>query len=46
MAFCQIVLKQSIIDSIKKHDRARMYVDDHPTDPIPIPMDDPPPQVI
>ena len=39
-AFCQIVLKQSLIDSIpRKHNP-------NPLDPIPIPLDDPPPQVM
>lgn len=39
-AFCQIVLKQSLIDSIpRKHNP-------NPIDPIPIPEDDPPPQVM
>lgn len=49
MAFCQIVLKQEIIDEIRNNplwkDAIYTYTDDNPYDPIPIPMDDPTPQV-
>ena len=50
MAFCQIVLLQSIVDQIPKDDRWKAviekYQQKHPQDPIPIPMKDPTPQVI
>ena len=42
LAFCQIVLLQSLIDSIKDHPKFRLK---HPHDPIPIPYSDPQPQV-
>ena len=49
MTFCQIVLLQSIVDSIPKDprwkDKVKRYQEAHPEDPIPIPMKDPPPQV-
>ena len=49
MAFCQIVLKQEIVDSIKSHPEWKEKVDQHkaknPEDPIPIPLEDPTPQV-
>ena len=49
MAFCQIVLKQEIVDQIEKDPRWKKQVEEHkrknPNDPIPIPMDDPTPQV-
>lgn len=50
MAFCQIVFKQEIIDGIRRNpkwkDAVQTYVDANPLDPIPIPMDDPTPQVL
>ena len=50
LAFCQIVLKQEIVDKIEKDPRWTEQVEEHkrlhPTDPIPIPMDDPTPQVL
>ena len=49
MAFCQIVLKQEIVDSIKTSEKWKEEVAQHrvknPEDPIPIPLDDPTPQV-
>ena len=49
MAFCQIVLSQSIIDSLPSDPRfaetIRRYRKQHPNDPIPIPMNDPDPQL-
>ena len=45
MAFCQIVLLQSIIDKISHDPKCMLYVEDVPIDPIPIPLDDPTPQV-
>ena len=49
MAFCQIVLKQEIVDSIPTDPRwkaeVEKYQKEHPNDPIPIPMSDPTPQV-
>ena len=49
MAFCQIVLKQTIVDAIEKDPRWKQRVEEHkrkfPIDPIPIPIDDPTPQV-
>ena len=49
MAFCQIVLLQSIVDSIPTDKRFKDKIEDykreHPEDPIPIPMKDPTPQV-
>jgi pyranose oxidase len=49
MAFCQIVLKQSIIDALLQDERFRdriaQYRKTAPKDPIPIPMNDPEPQI-
>ena len=49
MAFCQIALKQKIIDDICKkkvwETKIQTYANENPADPIPIPMDDPTPQV-
>jgi pyranose oxidase len=49
MAFCQIVLSQSIIDNLPRDRRfaetIRRYREAHPNDPIPIPMNDPDPQL-
>ncbi|MDI4232498.1 pyranose oxidase [Bradyrhizobium sp. Arg237L] len=49
MAFCQIVLSQSIIDGLPDDprfaDKIRIYRKEHPNDPIPIPMNDPDPQL-
>ena len=49
MAFCQIVLKQEIVDRIPNDPRwakeVAEYQKTHPHDPIPIPMSDPTPQV-
>jgi len=48
MAFCQIVLKQELVDSIKPRpewkEKVDEYRDKNPEDPIPIPLDDPTPQ--
>ena len=49
MAFCQIVLKQELVDRIPQHEewkeQIQLYKDNNPEDPIPIPLDDPEPQV-
>lgn len=47
MTFCQIVLKQEIVDNIPHRWRKEVqkYQEEHPNDPIPIPMSDPTPQV-
>jgi pyranose oxidase len=52
MTFCQIVLKKSLIDSIKEDpwklgwaEKSRSYQRKYPFDPIPIPVNDPDPQV-
>lgn len=48
MAFCQVVLRQDIVDSIDKDprfaDRVKAHRQRNPRDPIPIPMNDPEPQ--
>ena len=45
MAFCQIVLLQSIIDEIAHNTKCKEFMKAEPIDPIPIPLDDPTPQV-
>lgn len=49
MSFCQIVLKQSCIDSItddpRFQEKIRQHRQDSPNDPVPIPEDEPEPQV-
>jgi pyranose oxidase len=44
VAFCQIVLLQSLVDSIPRDDRfaeaVRIHREQHPRDPVPIPSDD------
>lgn len=49
MSFCQIVLKQDIVDAISADprfaDKARAHREKDPNDPVPIPTDDPEPQV-
>ena len=49
MAFCQIVLNQKLVDSIKDRPEWEEKVTEHKKknlqDPIPIPFDDPTPQV-
>lgn len=49
MAFCQIVLKQEHLDKIRDLPEWKERVDQHkkknPRDPIPIPLNDPTPQV-
>lgn len=48
MAFCQVVLLQSLVDSIEENPKWKKIVDDYhesrPNDPIPIPHSDPQPQ--
>ncbi|KAL0953020.1 hypothetical protein HGRIS_007223 [Hohenbuehelia grisea] len=50
LAFCQIVLKREYIESIAKNPNfaaaVKKHLDRHPKDPLPIPFDDPEPQVI
>ncbi|KAG7098215.1 hypothetical protein E1B28_000183 [Marasmius oreades] len=50
IAFCQIVMKNEIIDYIKKNPdwqaRIKAHHDKHPKDPLPIPFADPEPQVM
>ena len=50
IAFCQIVLKQEIVDSIERRPEWKRKVDQHkaknPEDPIPIPHEDLTPQVL
>ena len=49
MAFCQVVLKQDVVDAIADDPRFKDKVDAHrqemPNDPVPIPQDEPEPQV-
>jgi pyranose oxidase len=49
MAFCQIVLRQDIVDGVAEDprfaDRVKAHREQDPRDPIPIPMGDPEPQV-
>src|SRR6266542_4520140 len=49
MAFCQIILGQDLVDGISEDprftDRVAAHRQQHPGDPIPIPMFDPEPQV-
>jgi pyranose oxidase len=49
MAFCQIVLKQHLVEAIIEDDRfkdlVRAHRDANPHDPLPFPHDDPEPQV-
>jgi len=50
IAFCQIVLKREIIDSIRTNpawkERVEEHIKKHPSDPLPIPFNDPEPQVM
>ena len=50
IAFCQIVLKQEIVDSIERRSEWKRKVDQHkaknPEDPIPISLEDLTPQVL
>ena len=49
LAFCQIVLKQSIVDKIptdpRFEERVRKHREKNPKDPVPFPIHDPEPQV-
>jgi pyranose oxidase len=49
VAFCQIVLHQDLVDAIEADerfaDRVRQHAKSRPHDPVPIPSDDPEPQV-
>ena len=47
MAFCQIVLSDKIIHDIRKSESesVKQHNAENPIDPVPIPMDDPTPQV-
>ncbi|XP_068712207.1 uncharacterized protein [Montipora foliosa] len=48
MAYCQVILLQSVVDSIMEHPKWRKMVEEyretHPDDPVPIPPTDPLPQ--
>lgn len=48
MAFCQIVLRQDIVDRILENpqfaERVKAYQEQNPLDPVPIPEDEPEPQ--
>lgn len=47
MAFCQVVMNQSLIDSVDRADpRVVKHKEKHPTDPLPIPFNDPEPQLM
>jgi len=50
LAFCQIVLLKTLIDTIPKtpefHDAVAEHAAKHPNDPLPIPFKDPEPQVL
>jgi len=50
MAFCQVVLSKSIVDDIATNPEYKEAVEKHkakhPTDPLPIPFDDPEPQLM
>src|SRR5690606_34588162 len=49
MAFCQIVLKQNLVDAViddpRFADRIALHRELNPHDPVPIPVEDPEPQV-
>ncbi|HWG97811.1 MAG TPA: pyranose oxidase [Pilimelia sp.] len=49
IAFCQIVLRQDVVDALADDprfaDRVRVHRERHPHDPVPIPPDDPEPNV-
>ena len=48
MGFCQVSLSTSIIDFIKSSNSPEVnkHIEENPEDPLPIPRDDPTPQVI
>ena len=48
MTFCQIVYSTAIINWIRSstYHEVKQYIEENPNDPVPIPMDDPLPQVI
>ena len=52
MAFCQVLLKRSIVDSVVKDPYhlgwtalVKKHQQDHPNDPLPFPFNDPDPQI-
>ena len=52
MAFCQVLLKRSIVDSVFKDPYhlgwtalVKKHQQDHPNDPLPFPFNDPDPQI-
>jgi pyranose oxidase len=49
VAFCQIVLRQDLVNGIRSDprftDRVRAYEEQHPEDPVPIPEEEPEPNV-
>ncbi|KAJ4252325.1 hypothetical protein NW762_010923 [Fusarium torreyae] len=45
MAFCQVVLDRSLVNSVKDEPAVRAHRRDHENDPLPFPFNDPDPQV-
>lgn len=49
MTFCQIILKQSLVDEVWNHagwkKKCKAHQKKHPEDPLPFPYNDPDPQV-
>ena len=47
MTFCQVVLSSKIVEDIRvsNYELVQKLIEENPNDPIPIPIDDPPPQV-
>ena len=47
MGFCQVILSTEIVEYIKTSNSAevKQHIQENPTDPLPIPIDDPNPQV-
>ncbi|KAI4758339.1 hypothetical protein E4T52_05936 [Aureobasidium sp. EXF-3400] len=45
MTFCHVVLRKSLIDSVRSHEIAKHHQEKYPWDPLPFPFNDPDPQV-
>ncbi|KAH0365406.1 hypothetical protein KCU65_g6110, partial [Aureobasidium melanogenum] len=45
MTFCQIVLRKSLIDSVRSHEIAKHHQEKYPWDALPFPFNDPDPQL-